>query len=239
MAKKRSRNGEAAEVRRDGALSVTFVNTASGRRRALATWADLLAWAVRCGAVGAGEAPRLERAAARRSVGADFVRRAAELRALLERIVVACADRVRPAAADLEALNGELGAALAARRLVAAGDGYRWTWDADRGPGLERLLWPVVLSAAELLESGAHRRVRRCAGEGCGLFFVDRSPGAGRKWCSMRSCGGRVKSRRHYRRKQHWIRTRGENWEEEFLRAVRSEPSPSADGREGEEEPSP
>ena len=56
------------------------------------------------------------------------------------------------------------------------------------------------MSAADLLTSKHYRKVRRCAGEGCELVFVDRTPGSPRKWCSMKACGSKVKALRHYRR---------------------------------------
>ncbi len=201
MARKRQSRGAKPElVRRDGALCAAFLNTGSRRRRGLDTLADIVAWAVRCGAVSAGEAQRIEHATGEEAA-AELVRRAAELRALLGRVLAALADGGKPAAADLEVLNAELKTARAARRLVAAGaGGYRWGWDPDAGRRRERLLWPVLLSVAELLTSKYRRQVRRCAGEGCDLLFVDKSPGAGRRWCTMKSCGARVKSRRHYRR---------------------------------------
>ena len=38
--------------------------------------------------------------------------------------------------------------------------------------------------------------VRRCAGEGCSLFFTDDSPNQGRRWCNATVCGRQVKVER-------------------------------------------
>ena len=38
--------------------------------------------------------------------------------------------------------------------------------------------------------------VRRCAGEGCSLFFTDDSPTQSRRWCSMAVCGREVRIER-------------------------------------------
>lgn len=43
-------------------------------------------------------------------------------------------------------------------------------------------------------------RVRKCARAGCGLYFLDTSPRATRRWCSMELCGNRAKASRHYAR---------------------------------------
>ncbi len=183
-------------VRRDGALCAAFVNTASLKRRPLVTWQDLLAWARQCGVVGSGEAEELARVAAERPAEAAIaVQVTRALRDRLERILVALAAGERPDPADIAALNVHL--AAASRTLAPAASGYRWVRNHPGGP-LERLLWPVLRSAAEVLASKYHRRVRRCGGHGCDLLFVDCSPGSPRKWCSRESCGDRARSRRRY-----------------------------------------
>ncbi len=75
---------------------------------------------------------------------------------------------------------------------------WGWAGDAD---ALDRMLWPVLFAAAELLISTEGRpQVRQCAMKGCRLFFVDRSPSLQRRWCEMKTCGTRAKSLRHYYR---------------------------------------
>ncbi|MER8265415.1 CGNR zinc finger domain-containing protein [Streptomyces griseus] len=54
--------------------------------------------------------------------------------------------------------------------------------------------------AEELLGGDGLGRIRRCAGPGCGWFFVDRSRSGSRRWCSSRDCGNRDRARRHYAR---------------------------------------
>ena len=43
-------------------------------------------------------------------------------------------------------------------------------------------------------------RLRACANDECRLFLLDRSHANAARWCSMKSCGNRMKARRHYRR---------------------------------------
>ncbi len=195
------RHRELELVRRDGALCVTFVNTSAGQagpgRQAIVTYAELLAWAKLAGALGAAAAKHLELVAAERPTGAGrALHRAQQWRDRLERIVVALAARGVPAPADVDALNAEL--ALSAYRLVPAVGGYAWTWDGPGDDELDRMLWPVILSAADVLASKARGRVRRCAGQDCELLFVDRSSGSPRKWCSRKRCGDRARAKRRY-----------------------------------------
>jgi predicted RNA-binding Zn ribbon-like protein len=46
-------------------------------------------------------------------------------------------------------------------------------------------------------------RVRPCANDECRLFLIDRSKANAARWCSMATCGNRMKARRHYQRAQN------------------------------------
>lgn len=210
--KKTSREPEA--VRRDGGLCPAFVNTASAKREPIGSYADLLVWCQRCGILDDAAALRLERDAGERPDAAGAaLRRALELRDAMRRILLALAARETPPAADVEALNGVLDQAR--RRLVPTADGgHRWGWVDRDGDELEAPLWPVVISAAEILTTRFRRRVGQCAGEGCDLFFVDRASGSPRRWCEKRLCGQPVNSRRHYQRK---IKPEREAWRRRYL----------------------
>ena len=99
-----------------------------------------------------------------------------------------------PPAGALRTLNKELPTALARLRLVAGGGGYRTEWE-DKD-ALDRMLWPVVRSVAELLTSDDLDRVRECAADNCAWLFLDRSKNRSRRWCDMAVCGNRAKVRR-------------------------------------------
>ena len=97
----------------------------------------------------------------------------------------------RPEVDDLELLNGALGPALANARIVEGQDGFTWDW-ADELT-LDRMLWPVARSAAELLASAQLERARQCADEKCGWLFLDLSRNRSRRWCSMRIAGTAIR----------------------------------------------
>ena len=222
---KRKRKQVPELVQRDGGLCTALVNTASAKRRSVETYAELLAWGHTCGTVTGGDVERLERAAAERPADAEAVaRRARELRARFRRILERLVEGRGPTDSDLEALRVELAAAWAARHFARSGIGCRWVWGDRGGDDLDRMLWPVVMSMAEVLSTKYHRKVRRCAGEGCDLLFVDRTPGSPRKWCSRRACGNKVRSRRDYQRRVKPMREdakrRREIWEREKIRIL-------------------
>lgn len=233
MAKKRKQpDGRSALVARDGALAVTFVNTGSRRSRRLRDYADLLAWAVEHGAVAAADASRLGELAAERpqDAAAGFAA-AEELHALLSRILNARADRKAPPAQAVRELNVLAERTVPRRVLVAMAARLRWHWPEDRERDVYRPLWPVVLSATDVLTSDDCDRVTRCAGEGCDVLFLAKGRGLPRRWCDNRTCGAPFRSKRYYRRV---TKPERREWAEKWSRPRRtlqpSEPDSSGSG---------
>ncbi len=68
--------------------------------------------------------------------------------------------------------------------------------------GPETLLAPVAESVARFLANGNPSLVKNCENPGCILFFYDTSKNHTRRWCSMSTCGNRMKARMHYERVQ-------------------------------------
>jgi predicted RNA-binding Zn ribbon-like protein len=95
----------------------------------------------------------------------------------------------------LDALN-ELLAVTVPRLRVERWEGRaRYAW-AGWGEDPSCILWPVILSGADLLTSDEAPRIDMCPGEDCGWMFVDRSRNGLRKWCEMATCGTTAKNRR-------------------------------------------
>ena len=191
-----------------GALCLDFANTANWHRseqpvELLTDYAELVDWARHTDILNDDEAAMLLREAAVRPAEAEAVRkRAIELREAIYRIFVAISEGRRPEVDDLELLNKELQPALSHARIVEADHGFTWDW-ADDLRTLDRMLWPVARSAAELLSSAQLSRARQCADERCGFLFLDMSRNRSRRWCSMDECGNRNKARNYYRRQQN------------------------------------
>lgn len=189
-----------------GELCLDFTNTVGGSREnpkeRLHDYSDLVRWAAHAGAIGAEEADELLTRGAERPDAAEGVfARALELREAIYRIFDRIARGQAPAAADLERLNAELEPALGRLRVAPAPDGGFDLRFADE-PILERVLWPLARSAAELLVSDDLGRVKQCGGDDCAWIFLDQSKNRSRRWCDMADCGNRAKARRHYRRRK-------------------------------------
>lgn len=66
----------------------------------------------------------------------------------------------------------------------------------------EQVLSPVALMAAELFSTADFRRVRRCDDPTCVHWFYDQTRPGRRRWCSMATCGNRLKVKTYRRRKR-------------------------------------
>ena len=196
---------------RGGVACLDFVNTLAWRLtdcpvEYLGSYQDLLAWGRQAGLLTWDEKEVLsERATTDPEAARDMLSRAVALREAVHRVLSAAIAGEPQDEDALSALNRELSGALSRLRMVpAAGEAYIWVWDRsdDSGPPLERPLWPVARSAAELLTSPKLGRVKVCAGEGCGWMFLDESRNASRRWCDSRDCGNRERVRKHLARKR-------------------------------------
>jgi predicted RNA-binding Zn ribbon-like protein len=126
--------------------------------------------------------------------------RARQLRELLFSLFSAAARGKTLPEAPLARFNDALASALGHLQVALEGRKARWRWSG--GEDLERVLWPVARSAAELLTSDGLGRVRECSGRGCAWLFLDRSRNGTRRWCDMSVCGNREKVRRFKERRQ-------------------------------------
>jgi predicted RNA-binding Zn ribbon-like protein len=176
-----------------GHLALDLLNTVYGQvdeppeADVLAAPADLVTFARRVGL--AGGSARASRAAL-----AD----ARALRAALDALLAARLRGDPPAPAARATFEAAVRAALAAGRPEPHRGAFEWTWPASdpRSP-VHRLAWAAVA----LLQSEEDlSRLHRCAG--CCWFFIDRSRGAGRRWCSMADCGTEAKKRRYVERRR-------------------------------------
>jgi predicted RNA-binding Zn ribbon-like protein len=72
-------------------------------------------------------------------------------------------------------------------------DGLDW---ALQGPDSELPYAEVVLAWSQV-ERELPGRLRACANPDCNKFLIDHSKPNSAKWCSMATCGNRLKARRH------------------------------------------
>jgi len=186
-------------------LCVRFVNTVDWRddpgRRVdnLASYSDLVLWARDAAAITPSTAAKLIREANRAPADSQTAfSHAMAVRESIASVLSAAAFKKEPIDADLQLVNAAL--AECGRHLnIGSGSGrFHYTWDSD--DHLDRVLWPIVRSAGDLLTSPVVERLRLCEGEGCGWFFMDNTRNRSRRWCNMAVCGNRAKVKRFYER---------------------------------------
>lgn len=194
-----------------------FVNTVGGRvsspdgarafadritRDDLPDYESLLRWSEFASLLEPSEADRL-RDQARRSAPAArrVLRRALRLREALYRIGKALVEDWPAPGADLRILDREVRAARQRQRLVARRRRLETEWIRDP-PRLDRMLWPVALSAATLFGSDDVGQLKQCGGTACGWLFLDTTRNHSRQWCQMADCGNLAKVRRFRERRR-------------------------------------
>jgi predicted RNA-binding Zn ribbon-like protein len=195
-----------------GSLCLDFANTLGDRPRCceehLAGYDDLLSWARQADVLSTSELDALDSAARHQPSRAQRILEGAlVLREAIFRIFAGLARSEEPEPQDVVVLNAALQAALPHLEIEDQPKGFVWTW-AGPGDALDRPLWPVARSAADLLTSNEAVAIRECASDTCSWLFVDRSRTRRRRWCDMSTCGNRAKARRHYQRQKQSRSTR-------------------------------
>jgi predicted RNA-binding Zn ribbon-like protein len=197
-----------------GRPCLDFVNTVGGRvssprpPRARAAFADhvtrddlpdyasLLRWSAFASLLEPPEVDRLREQARRSAPAARRVlRRALRLREAVYRIGRALVEGRPPPEADLRILDREVHEARKRQRLVARRHRLQAEWMPDTAR-LDRVLWPLALSAESVFGSDDADRLRQCGGTACGWLFLDSTRNHSRHWCDMADCGNRAKVRR-------------------------------------------
>ena len=191
-----------------GVLCLDYINTVgeidqeSGKPvERLNTYEDLLVWSITGEVLSEAASHKLRQAgAAYPDEAARAVHRAQETREMLYRLFRMVSAGEIPASKDLNDFNLARSEALAHTYIAPQGQGFAWAWRDD--DALDRMLHPVIRSAAELLTSPDLSRIKACVGTDCRWLFLDMSKNKSRRWCDMNDCGNRHKARRHYQKRR-------------------------------------
>ncbi|MEU3604586.1 ABATE domain-containing protein [Streptomyces sp. NPDC035033] len=121
------------------------------------------------------------------------LRDALGLREAIYRAGLAVAAARRPDPGDAAILNG---AAAAGRAGPALDEDGLAVWKLGEEAPVTDALGVLAADAVHVLGGPGRDRVKACEGPGCAGLFLDTSRGANRRWCSMNTCGNRVKKAR-------------------------------------------
>jgi predicted RNA-binding Zn ribbon-like protein len=193
-----------------GRLCLDFANTLAWRgsnqpRELIDRYSELISWSRHAGILHDNEAQQLLHEAKLHPEEASAVlKRAITLRESIYSTFSAIADGLLPTSESLTILNKELSEAMIHLRIAPMSSGFAWTFEAKENK-LDRMLWSITRSAADLLTSKEVKRVSKCSSKDCGWLFLDMSRNRTRRWCDMKDCGNRAKARRHYERTRAFI----------------------------------
>jgi len=166
----------------------------------LPTYADLLRFAAQLRLLPAEQARKLGRAV-RPQDGQRVLASAVELREALATVLYAWVDGTKPADGQVEILQTHFHAAALHRSLRKGDQRLVWSWSGFEQQA-ELPLWKLAQSASDLLVSEDAERVKSCGDSACRWLFLDLSKNHTRRWCDMKTCGNRMKARRHQARLQ-------------------------------------
>ena len=189
-----------------GSVALDFANTLGGTHAApthehLIEYADLVEFGRRAGTLTPAQARRLiEESERQPSRAMAALRRGKALRETIWRVFDAIAKKARAESSDLTTIHEEELAALQHAHIRQSGSGVAYEWSDE--VLLDRPLWAIARSAAELLRSKDVAQVRECGSATCEWLFVDRSRNHTRRWCDMNDCGNRAKVRRFRERQR-------------------------------------
>ncbi|MER8185801.1 ABATE domain-containing protein [Kitasatospora sp. NPDC094015] len=127
-----------------------------------------------------------------RDVSPTELKAAVELREAIYRIGSAIAADGPPDAQDVRTLNTVAAAGHAKAVLEHGRAGWHLTGATPVGDALGVL----ATDAVRILGGPDRSRIKSCEGPGCAGLFLDTSRGANRRWCSMNTCGNKVKKAR-------------------------------------------
>jgi predicted RNA-binding Zn ribbon-like protein len=187
-------------------LVVDFVNTVDWRTdpehfvEKFASFDDFIRWSQTHDVISEAMARKLSRHGREQPrVAGLFLDRVRSVRDAIYGVLSAVAAGRQASEDDLLIIDGETAGFADRVRLKQTGDGFAWEWDGEED-SFDRVLWPVVQSATELLASDMLARIRECEGPGCGWILLDQTKNGSKRWCEMKTCGNRAKVRRFYER---------------------------------------
>jgi predicted RNA-binding Zn ribbon-like protein len=182
-----------------GHPALDFVNTLDERPfpepfENLAEYIDLVRFTALTGLIAPGQAKALRKLAA--AVHAPVVRRARQLREHTYGMLTALRQRKTIPPRTLQAVSAAIREARAARVLKVSKGRSIASHDWLSRHAAEVPLHACALAIEDLLIGADRGRIRKCGASDCEVFFLDRSKGRRRHWCSMTNCGNREKQRR-------------------------------------------
>jgi predicted RNA-binding Zn ribbon-like protein len=197
-----------SEIRLDGGdLSLDFTNTIDDRLEEpnhdyLHTYFDLVNWAHFANGIGLKIKEKLLTLGEKNKHEASKVfTNAIVLREAMYIFIQSMLNQKDIPSDEIAIINQTIAAAYSNLELNQQDDMVTLEWSYEN-IALESILWPIIRAFVELITSEEKLdRIKQCPN--CGWVFIDESKNKSRRWCSMETCGNRVKARRYAQNQLH------------------------------------
>ena len=189
-------------------VALDLLNSIAAPRGTLLEWLgsghNLLAWLTNAGALDAASAERLasfEPSSRLEEVAVEAVALREFFRDLVARM--RAGGRTAVSVEDIERLNAVLERDSRFDQIELARNGQCFLLVTDR-PWREpaEVLMPIAAAMADFICNIDLGLVRKCEAPECTLWFLDRTKGHRRRWCSQAVCGNRAKAAAHRERRR-------------------------------------
>ncbi len=180
-------------------LSLDFVNTvgnisSENPAEKLNSISDLIEWSKQGKLISDKEAINMLNECEKRNAESERIfQRVLRLRKSVYDIFGSVIDKEEISDKDLTIFNSELSLAMSKAEIFRHEGELIWGWT---NINLERILFSITRSAAQLLTSSDLEKLKCCSGQSCGWLFYDTSKNNRRQWCDMRDCGNLAKAKR-------------------------------------------
>ena len=186
-----------------GRLCLDYINTVHDRfaevkNDYLSNINDFIEWTFRSDVINSTNKKLLEKVVKKKPTEAqDFFIKAITLRELLYRLFLSIIQGKKIFQNDLDLFNKLLSDYFSKLELKQVEIHLYEGWSVP-SDSLYSITAPIVKDAYELLLTGKQGRIKECPN--CGWLFYDSSKNGRRRWCSMDTCGSRIKALEWYKR---------------------------------------
>jgi len=186
-----------------GYLFLDFINTqiaVDGQPvNLLEDFDDLIDWSEKAGIIDSSQAKTLSKPSPTGRKVKEAFGEALELRQALRRMVERIIDKHSVDDSTIELINQVQRNHRSYEELTRSGNGFKKLFRRVVNKP-SQLLSAVAESATDLLCNGDLSLIRKCENPTCVLYFYDNTKNHARRWCSMNSCGNRMKVAAYYKR---------------------------------------
>lgn len=166
----------------------------------LESFNDFISWLVQANLLTKAQA-NIAGAELNHKAGASSLEQAKTFRTTLRELAARIVARKPIPGSMINLINQILSQRPGYPQLVRRKGGFEQRFHSAAAP-VHNLLVPLAEVAGDLLCRADFALIKKCGNPACILYFYDTTKNHTRNWCSMQTCGNRIKVAAHYQRKR-------------------------------------